>query len=148
MDDFKHDERISINIRTPTSERPTSEEKTIPSFEFSPELIWSDPRTTYYATIYTMPRYGNDLASILNSSLYDTELKADDKVKLKLDITEAKQKGESPCAVCQSDIEVGNKVSELPCKHTFHAECIQNWGKYKQTCPICRSKIKHSRSNK
>lgn len=31
------------------------------------------------------------------------------------------------CAVCLGDFEVGQELQRLPCKHEYHAECIQQW---------------------
>ena len=39
------------------------------------------------------------------------------------------------CAICLCDIE--HKV-KLSCKHIFHKECIEEWQKRSNTCPLCR----------
>ncbi|KAH6836420.1 hypothetical protein C2S53_016479 [Perilla frutescens var. hirtella] len=44
------------------------------------------------------------------------------------------------CAVCLSALEDGEMARSLPnCKHTFHAECIDQWLESNSTCPICRT---------
>lgn len=46
------------------------------------------------------------------------------------------------CSVCQSNFQQGDKVSTLDdCQHTFHYDCISEWGKYKADCPVCRQPI-------
>ena len=35
------------------------------------------------------------------------------------------------------------KFHITPCGHTFHENCLKNWEKYHQTCPICRSRINY-----
>ena len=46
------------------------------------------------------------------------------------------------CAICLSDIQVGNYVIKLDCQHVFHCKCLKEWLAEKATCPICREKVK------
>lgn len=44
------------------------------------------------------------------------------------------------CAVCLSALEDGEMARSLPnCKHSFHADCIDQWLESNSTCPICRT---------
>jgi hypothetical protein len=45
------------------------------------------------------------------------------------------------CAVCLEKIKEGDVVATIHCVHTFHYSCITEWGKYKQECPLCRTRI-------
>jgi hypothetical protein len=45
------------------------------------------------------------------------------------------------CAVCLEKIKEGDVVATIQCAHTFHYPCITEWGKYKQECPLCRTRI-------
>lgn len=45
------------------------------------------------------------------------------------------------CAVCLEKVKEGDKLATIDCAHTFHYSCIIEWGKYKQECPLCRSRI-------
>jgi hypothetical protein len=41
------------------------------------------------------------------------------------------------CAVCMGDFEAGQQIQRLPCKHEFHADCIQQWlTTSSHICPI------------
>jgi len=40
------------------------------------------------------------------------------------------------CAICLSDIESGTPQAVLPCSHTYHGKCIDQW--LRNTCPDCR----------
>lgn len=44
------------------------------------------------------------------------------------------------CIICLDDFEMGTEVMTLPCKHEFHAECIERWllRQRKGECPICK----------
>lgn len=67
------------------------------------------------------------------------------KPHIKLDINEGtateKLKNEK-CTICVTDFEVGDKITELECKHVLHTNCIAEWVKYKSECPICRHPVK------
>ncbi|CAI2378760.1 unnamed protein product [Moneuplotes crassus] len=47
---------------------------------------------------------------------------------------------ESPCCcVCTDEMQI--EATILLCKHLFHTECIKEWFKSHNTCPICRSNV-------
>ena len=41
------------------------------------------------------------------------------------------------CAICLSNFEIGEKVSALPCCHTYHTECLDKWLVEHLKCPVC-----------
>ncbi|KAJ6868553.1 E3 ubiquitin-protein ligase CIP8-like [Populus alba x Populus x berolinensis] len=45
------------------------------------------------------------------------------------------------CAVCKDDINVGERVKQLPCLHRYHGECIVPWLGIRNTCPVCRYEL-------
>ena len=52
------------------------------------------------------------------------------------------EKTEIDCSICREIGKVGEeKCVELPCKHSFHFECIEPWLKRVSSCPICRKVI-------
>lgn len=51
------------------------------------------------------------------------------------------QDGKAECSVCMDAVEIGDQVTELPCKHWFHGECVGAWLKEHDTCPHCRQGI-------
>lgn len=51
------------------------------------------------------------------------------------------------CGVCLCDVEVGEEFVKLPCKHTFHDECITRWlTEYNTKCPFkCNENLKKTK---
>jgi hypothetical protein len=55
------------------------------------------------------------------------------------DITELSKY--NTCRICFEDYTDNVEIGILPCKHFFHQECIQEWGKRKPVCPYCDIEI-------
>jgi E3 ubiquitin-protein ligase RNF115/126 len=45
------------------------------------------------------------------------------------------------CSICMDEVELGEEVTELPCHHWFHGQCIKMWLSEHDTCPHCRQGI-------
>jgi len=45
------------------------------------------------------------------------------------------------CAICHDDFAEKQKVSQLPCDHMYHKDCVTKWLKMHNICPMCRSPI-------
>ncbi|KAK6944414.1 Zinc finger, RING-type, partial [Dillenia turbinata] len=43
------------------------------------------------------------------------------------------------CSICQEDYKEKDKLGGLSCGHRFHVDCIKQWIKCKNICPICKS---------
>ena len=41
------------------------------------------------------------------------------------------------CGVCRDSLAVG-ELAQLPCSHTFHADCLLPWMRVSHQCPLCR----------
>ncbi|KAG0259320.1 E3 ubiquitin-protein ligase rnf13 [Actinomortierella ambigua] len=51
-----------------------------------------------------------------------------------------KKRKYDPCAICFDDYAVGDVIRELPCRHAFHAVCIDPYFlRVKAVCPICQA---------
>jgi len=45
------------------------------------------------------------------------------------------------CTVCLNEFEAGEQQKILPCCHKYHAECIDQWLRVNNTCPVCKKSI-------
>ncbi|RWR82240.1 E3 ubiquitin ligase BIG BROTHER-related-like protein isoform X1 [Cinnamomum micranthum f. kanehirae] len=55
------------------------------------------------------------------------------------------------CVICQGDYEEGEALVVLPCKHQYHADCINKWLQLSKVCPICSEEVSspsHGGSNR
>ncbi|KAL5338772.1 hypothetical protein BJX70DRAFT_365602 [Aspergillus crustosus] len=49
--------------------------------------------------------------------------------------------GKAECSICMDTVKTGDEVTELPCTHWFHPQCIEMWLGQHNTCPHCRRAI-------
>ncbi|XP_059651006.1 E3 ubiquitin-protein ligase AIRP1-like [Cornus florida] len=43
------------------------------------------------------------------------------------------------CVICLEEFRLGSEVlTRLPCSHVYHGDCIVNWLRRSQLCPVCR----------
>lgn len=42
------------------------------------------------------------------------------------------------CAICLEEWSPGGSAKEMPCRHRFHADCIEKWLGIHGSCPVCR----------
>lgn len=86
-------------------------------------------------------RYGR-LNDFINSTLYNTdEYKRDDTIELDIERKQATSDMTDNCSICMNNIKKDEYYSKLQCSHTFHHDCISEWGMRKQECPLCRAEI-------
>mmetsp|Transcript_29014 Transcript_29014/g.33340 ORF Transcript_29014/g.33340 Transcript_29014/m.33340 type:complete len:515 (-) Transcript_29014:117-1661(-) len=43
------------------------------------------------------------------------------------------------CTICMIEIEDGDRIGALPCNHPFHVDCLKEWIKRRNVCPLCQS---------
>jgi len=41
------------------------------------------------------------------------------------------------CSICLCEYEDAETLTELPCHHLYHTECIESWTNNHQKCPLC-----------
>ena len=47
----------------------------------------------------------------------------------------------SRCSICMEDFTEGEEVVLCPCKHCYHDQCIKEWLRLKNSCPLCKLNI-------
>ena len=56
-------------------------------------------------------------------------------------VTERLSDDDRTCAVCLNDMDIGEEVRIMPCKHLFHKDCVDEWLRVNASCPTCRWSI-------
>jgi len=50
-------------------------------------------------------------------------------------------KRERDCAICAEEYAERDTVLRLPCRHAYHAACVERWLDSHSSCPICRKAL-------
>lgn len=45
------------------------------------------------------------------------------------------------CSICLEDFTLKEKVINLACNHFYHENCIKEWFKKQNTCPLCQQLV-------
>ncbi|KAG0356791.1 E3 ubiquitin-protein ligase znrf3 [Podila minutissima] len=45
------------------------------------------------------------------------------------------------CVICLCEYEPDELLRQMPCRHLFHKDCVDEWLKLKRTCPLCKFDI-------
>ena len=45
------------------------------------------------------------------------------------------------CVICMIEFVIGDRVRYLPCMHTYHTDCIDDWLMRSFTCPSCMEPV-------
>lgn len=53
------------------------------------------------------------------------------------------------CAICLSSMSSEKDIiTKTECGHKFHVNCLEEWIKRSNTCPLCRCKTQYNMYNK
>ncbi|CAF2352631.1 unnamed protein product [Brassica napus] len=50
------------------------------------------------------------------------------------------------CSICQEEYVDGDEVGTMPCEHMYHVNCVQQWLRMKNWCPICKTSAEEEKS--
>lgn len=42
------------------------------------------------------------------------------------------------CIICMTTVDDGDKIGALPCDHLFHSDCLKQWIRRRNVCPLCQ----------
>ncbi len=45
------------------------------------------------------------------------------------------------CSICLDEFKTKEKIITLDCSHYYHDQCITDWFKKDETCPLCRENL-------
>ena len=48
---------------------------------------------------------------------------------------------DTTCAVCLCEVEDGEEIRQLTCRHMYHKSCIDSWLRKRGVCPLCVRKV-------
>ncbi len=51
---------------------------------------------------------------------------------------------ENICLICTAPLDKGEKIGDLTCGHSFHADCLKEWLKRRNACPLCNAQVANS----
>lgn len=51
------------------------------------------------------------------------------------------QQSKESCTVCLEELVEETQLNQLPCLHFFHRDCIIEWLRQSNCCPVCRFKV-------
>ena len=82
------------------------------------------------------------LPVVLEEKTVTFRILQDDFMLVKVENSTSLINDEINCAICLQEINKTNSVADssnvvLSCAHWYHRECISEWFKKKQTCPLC-----------
>jgi len=61
------------------------------------------------------------------------------KVKVTSHDIEANESNE--CSICLDDLVIGQPALRIPCGHLFHEDCVKDWLRKSNECPVCRYEL-------
>ena len=52
------------------------------------------------------------------------------------------------CVICRVEFEEGESLVALPCKHSYHSECINQWLQLNKVSPMCSAEVPTSQDTR
>lgn len=117
-------------------------------FQRLPSVIPHAPTSEFQSLmnlLRTMHQGGGDISLnfVIDRSMEEGGNERDENITLDVECRQCRDvDAGQQCMICQSQFAMEEELTTLDeCPHTFHHQCIMEWGKYNQICPVCRSEI-------
>ena len=85
---------------------------------------------------YVLDIEDRDFNQAVSESLMDCHMKRNTRVKVDGNI-KIHNSSKDNCVICMENFEVECETYNLICNHMFHKNCLDEWVKWKQLCPVC-----------
>jgi len=131
------DEEMNTNFRIPIQNNEI--ENSVFTFGIPIRMpnIFTDIFSNDFMEEVIIDSFENDGSNI-------AERNEDQKIKFSTFIYDPKSHDigeEKSCSICFDEFSKDDEIGLLNCEHFFHSKCIEEWGKYKTECPLCRKDI-------
>ncbi|XP_020879753.1 RING-H2 finger protein ATL58 [Arabidopsis lyrata subsp. lyrata] len=131
---------LPLNL-TETDQIPTEEDfeadTTFIDDEYLRYLHYLDSRSNH--GVNTFGSYDEIFGLVLGNSSSIQRLNAAEELPVvEFTAEEMMERGLVVCAICREELAANDRLSELPCRHYYHKNCISNWLSNRNTCPLCR----------
>lgn len=97
--------------------------------------------TMLLLSLYSLDNNDEEYDIVQTQSLQDCVLSRNPEIELKGNKTTYKGGKMDECNICK-DFLILHDVIELSCNHIYHWKCLNEWVKYNNTCPCCKSVVK------
>ncbi|KAF6198714.1 hypothetical protein GE061_008466 [Apolygus lucorum] len=107
-------------------------------------VVPSDPAPPYMEVYYPVYYPSPSIARTGNQLTEDEQVKIALRIGLIQNLPEGKYGDceiNTECVICMIDFVVGDHVRYLPCLHTYHVRCIDDWLMRRFTCPSCMEPV-------
>jgi len=61
--------------------------------------------------------------------------------KIKVTQHDIEKNESTECVICLDDLVVNEPATRIPCGHLFHDNCVKDWLKKSNECPVCRYEL-------
>jgi hypothetical protein len=106
------------------------------------QILLNPPENLSYETLWEISEY---LGYVKNKGAEESNIRKlktfTYRLKSSKDISSRSKSEEIRCCICLTDFAAEENLKEMPCRHYFHAICLDTWLKQNGSCPICRSSI-------
>lgn len=87
------------------------------------------------------------LEATLQRSIDEYKMEKKNNIQIQHNITkkyEETDKKFDNCSICLNNFNDTESITITNCEHYFHSECLEEWGKYKPECPMCKKEIQYN----